>query len=178
MLDITRHGLETQLFPRHAPDFPTPRVSPASATPFPRHVSLVRAGGPRIKSERGRGGLVDGIVYRHIVARDVETAFSLTLNYASGIPPTNATATPRLRNVLLENITFIGAHSAGELNGLAESPIANVTLRDVRYVASGAAGMKVAGPVDGPPKFGKCEHVEGGTCEGSTNVCPPCFARV
>ena len=76
--------------------------------------------GPRVKSERGRGGLVDGLVYRNIAAKDVGTAFSFTLNYASHLPKTNASATPRLRNILLENVTFDSAGSAGEINGLEE----------------------------------------------------------
>ena len=107
-------------------------------------------GAPR----RGRGGVVDGIVYRNIVAKDVATALSLTLAYTHGLPPTNATATPRLRNVLFQNATFENATSAGEFVGLPESPIVNVTLRDVRYVGHGA-----------PPPFGKCEYVSG-RCEG------------
>ena len=119
--------------------------------------------GPRIKSERGRGGVVDGIVYRNIVAKDVATALSLTLAYQHGLPPTNVTATPRLRNVLLQNVTFENVTSAGEFIGLPESPIVNVTLRDVRYIGHGA-----------PPPFGKCEYVSG-RCEGGTTLCPPCF---
>lgn len=59
--------------------------------------------GPRIKSQRGRGGVIDGIVYRNIVASNVHTMVEFTLNYHSGLAPTNATATPVLRNVLLEN---------------------------------------------------------------------------
>ena len=119
--------------------------------------------GPRIKSERGRGGVVDGVVYRNIVAKDVATALSFTLEYSHGIQPTNATATPRLRNVLIQNVTFVDAASAGELVGLPESPIANVTLRDVSYLNRGA-----------PPQWGKCEYASG-RCEGTTSICPPCF---
>ena len=123
------------------------------------------ARGPRIKSQRGRGGLVDGIVYRNILAKEIGTAFSLSLNYHPGLPRTNATATPRLRNVLLENITFERSSSAGELDGLGESRIENVTLRNVVYVGG-----------DKPPAFGTCMHVSG-SCEGATNVCPPCFSK-
>lgn len=121
--------------------------------------------GPRIKSQRGRGGLVDGITYKNIVADELGVAFSLSLNYHAGLPPTNASGTPRLRNVLLQNLTFRDAASAGEIAGLAESAIQNVTLRDVRYVG------------DTLPKFGKCEYASG-RCEGATNVCPPCFEQM
>ena len=53
--------------------------------------------GPRIKSERGRGGVVDGITFRNIMAHDVRTMVSVTLNYHAGLAPTNKTATPVLR---------------------------------------------------------------------------------
>lgn len=118
--------------------------------------------GPRIKSQRGRGGVVDGVAFRDIVAEGVRLAFSLSLDYHAGVPRTNATATPRLRNVLLQNVTFRGAGSAGEIEGLEESPIANVTLRDVHFEGS-------------RPTFGACRHATG-SCEGSTNACPPCLA--
>ena len=45
---------------------------------------------------------------------------------------------------------------------VCDSLIENVTLKDVRYIGKA-------------PTFGKCEYTSGGKCEGTTNVCPPCF---
>lgn len=118
--------------------------------------------GPRIKSQRGRGGTVEGITYRNIVATDVEQMIDVTLNYHSGLPKTNATATPKLRDVLLENVTFVGGDNAGIVDGLEESHIENIEFRNVDFNG-------------GKAKFKDCDYVDGGKCTGSTNVCPPCF---
>ena len=51
--------------------------------------------GPRIKSERGRGGTVANVTYRNIrLARMSSLALQVTDNYQPGLPPTNASATP------------------------------------------------------------------------------------
>ena len=84
--------------------------------------------GPRIKSERGRGGTVENIIYRNITANNVQEMISFTLNYASGLKPTNESATPKLRNIWVDDVTFVGGSNAGEFNGLKESHIENVTV--------------------------------------------------
>lgn len=111
--------------------------------------------GPRIKSERGRGGVVSGITFQNIQAKDLTEMISMTLNYHKGLAPTNATATPVLRDVMLRNITFVSGESAGLIDGLPESHIRNVTLMNVVF----------------PPhvKFSLCDYVDQGTCEGTTN---------
>jgi len=117
--------------------------------------------GPRIKSERGRGGVVSGITFQNIQAKDLNEMISITLNYHKGLAPTNATATPMLRDVMLRNITFVSGESAGLIDGLPESHIWNVTLKNVVF----------------PPgvNFSLCDYVDQGTCEGTTNQCPSCF---
>ena len=118
--------------------------------------------GPRIKSQRGRGGLVTDITYRNISAENLQAMISLTLNYHPGLKPTNASATPRLQNILIEDCQFKGGKNGGEFNGLKESHIQNVTLRNVDFNG-------------GNVTFSTCEYVDNGICEGSTNACPPCF---
>ena len=122
--------------------------------------------GPRVKSMRGRGGVIDGLVFRNMSVKGAQSGFSLTLNYGSA-PRTNASATPRLTNVLLENIAFEGVGQAGELNGLLESQITNVTLRNLHYAW---------GRNESAPSFGKCFFASG-ICEAST-ICPPCFTKI
>lgn len=119
--------------------------------------------GPRIKTQRGRGGVVDGITYRNIVAENVGEMIQMTMEYSGHLPATNATATPVLRNFLFENVSFRGGDNAGRYDGLAESPIVNVTLRNVSFNGGHAS-------------FGTCQNVIGGRCEGPTAPCPPCFA--
>jgi polygalacturonase len=117
--------------------------------------------GPRIKSERGRGGLVANITYRNIVMRDCAEALQITDNYDPGIPPTNATATPVFRNISMLNISANCA-STFSFDGLPESQIHELTLRNVSL---GKAPSK------------KCDYVDTATavCENVLPACPPCF---
>lgn len=100
---------------------------------FDNITMLDTSNGPRIKSQRGRGGVVADIVYKNIKAGHVADMISVTLEYHTGIPPTNKTATPVFRNFLFENITFSGSDNGGVFLGLPESPIVNVTLRNVNF---------------------------------------------
>lgn len=75
--------------------------------------------GPRIKSQRGRGGVVSNVVYENIVLVDTVTfGITVDLYYTHGIPPTNASATPACRDVLFRNISGTGVASAGRFVGL------------------------------------------------------------
>ena len=127
--------------------------------------------GPRIKSERGRGGTIEQIVFRDIVAQDLEMMVSFTLNYDK-VPPTNKSATPILRDVTLQNYTFTSSSSskgqkmnAGEFDGLSDSHIEDIKLIDCDFNG-------------GDVTWDKCDFVQGGVCSGSTNSCPPCFETV
>jgi polygalacturonase len=124
--------------------------------------------GPRIKSCRGRGGHIDGIVYRNITGENVDTSISFDFDYESGLKPTNKSATPALSNVLLENIQFKNSvNMAGEFNGLPESPFVNITLRNVTTTGRSSG------------KFGHCDNVVNAICEGmDQEQCPPCFKNV
>jgi polygalacturonase len=114
--------------------------------------------GPRIKSERGRGGLVANITYRNITLIDVGAAWQVTEYYINPPPPTNASATPTFRNITLEGIVAAGAMKTGAFfDGLPESVIDGVTLRDI--------DLRVAG------KAGTCSYTRG-SCEGT--VLPSC----
>ena len=145
--------------------------------------------GPRMKSQRGRGGTVDGILYKDITAANVGEMLQMTLDYHPGIPPTNATATPRFQNVRFVNVHFLETTTtttagqegeegeegrtaggkggnAGEFRGLPESPLVNVSLVNVTFGS------------DGQAKFTACEYVTNGTCDALTAPCPDCFRRI
>eukprot|EP00944_MAST-04C_sp_MAST-4C-sp1_P007907 g7907.t1 len=121
--------------------------------------------GPRIKSCRGRGGTVQNIVYRNITGDDVGTSISIDLDYSKSAKPTNKSATPTVQNILLENLMFSHGSNYGEFRGLQESPLVNITLKNV--ITKDSTGA-----------FGNCEFVKGGVCTGDKmkrSDCPPCF---
>ena len=120
--------------------------------------------GVRLKSERGRGGVIDGIVYRNISLSNVQgQAIQVTLNYASNLPPTNATATPSMRNVLVQDVSAVGVEYGFFIDGLPESFIANLSLVNVS-VQKASKGM-----------FEQCVDANG-TCAGTMEPgCPPCL---
>jgi len=103
--------------------------------------------GIRIKSARDRGGLVENVEYRHITMKNVGVAITLNLFYfdkeaqkerkASAVTAT----TPIIRGVRITDVTVMGAKTAGDIIGLPEMPIDNVTLENVRVDAT--TGMTV-----------------------------------
>ncbi len=85
----------------------------------------------------------------------------VTDNYSKQ-PPTNATATPVVRDLLFQGLTFSDCHPSALFDGLPESVISNVTLIDVDF--------------GGDVKFSKCDYVSG-VCDGDVSPCPPCFKQ-
>ncbi len=92
--------------------------------------------GIRIKSARGRGGTVERITYKDIDMDSVGTAIQVTMLYVQGLKPTNATATPIFRDIVLQNVRALDSHYAFDIHGLEESPIQNPTLSNVFVDAS------------------------------------------
>jgi polygalacturonase len=95
--------------------------------------------GLRIKSQRGRGGIVEGVVMSNVVMQDVPEAFTITMFYAGAdkpeeIYPVNE-GTPRFRNILINNITARGSKSAGQITGLREMAISSILFSNVRIQA-------------------------------------------
>ena len=93
----------------------------------------------RIKSQRGRGGVVEGIAVNNIVMQDVEEAFSLTMFYSGRegsdeLRPVDE-GTPRFRDIRISNITARGSKTAGSILGLKEAPIEAVSFSEVRVQA-------------------------------------------
>ncbi len=99
----------------------------------------------RIKSDRTRGGVVENVIYRDITMKNVETAITIFLYYddkkaALKPEPKPVTEnTPIVRRIQFLNITCDGTtKKAGEIIGLPESPLTDITLENVRI--TGAAG--------------------------------------
>jgi polygalacturonase len=99
----------------------------------------------RIKSDRTRGGVVEDVIYRDITMKNVEAAITIFLFYDNkktaltpDLKPITGD-TPIIRNIHFLNIACEGTtRKAGEIIGLPESPVSDVTLENVRI--TGAVG--------------------------------------
>jgi polygalacturonase len=106
--------------------------------------------GIRVKSQRGRGGVVEGFNVANVVMQDVKSAFTLTTFYMGADKPTDVfpvnEGTPVFRDFHFTNITARGSKSAGEITGLKEMAIGGFTFRDVHIQAQ--TGMKITNAKD------------------------------
>jgi len=91
--------------------------------------------GIRIKSQRGRGGIVEGLAVSNIVMQDVNHPFTITTFYMGRDKPADTfpvnEGTPRFRDFLFSNITARGARDAGSITGLKEMPVGDITFNNV-----------------------------------------------
>jgi len=103
--------------------------------------------GLRIKSQRGKGGVVENITYDHITMKNVDPAITFTCYYAnnsSGDAATDSTTgaaakpsdrIPAYRHIHISNLTATCPRAAGIINGLPDSCISDVTLENVTITA-------------------------------------------
>ena len=94
--------------------------------------------GIRIKSMRGAGGLVENVRYTDITMKHVASAIILQLDYVDNNRPDfkgDPAKVPAIRNILLDHLTIEGSRNAGLIHGLPDSPITNITLRDITLTA-------------------------------------------
>lgn len=91
----------------------------------------------RIKSGRGRGGLVRDITVEDAILEDMVMGLAITMHYADGEPaPPNDETTPHIENVFYRNITG-SALDAGAFLCLPESACRGITLHDVNIKSVG-----------------------------------------
>jgi polygalacturonase len=104
-----------------------------------RHCTFVDTdNGIRIKSMRGAGGLVENVRYTDITMKNVANPITLQLDYVDNNRPDfkgDPTKIPAIHNILLDHITIDGSRNAGLIHGLPDSPITNITLRDISITA-------------------------------------------
>ncbi len=104
--------------------------------------------GIRIKSAHDRGNDVSNISYKDITMEDVKTAILVTEYYPSPAPAGEVPSvpmgrlTPKFHNITIENVTATNSGSAGYIVGLPESPVFDMTLKNVHL--AGKTGLKVA----------------------------------
>ena len=140
--------------------------------------------GLRIKSQHGKGGMVENISYSDITMKNVNPAITLTCYYmnnsagdtarsAAGSNSMSAIAgnTPVYRNIRISNLKATCPQAAGIINGLPESMISNVVFENVQISAAKSFEIRNAKDIqlknvavsvkEGPPFATENAQVEG-----------------
>ena len=141
--------------------------------------------GLRIKSQRGKGGIVENISYSDITMKNVNPAITLTCYYmnnsagdttrpagaGTNSPPAIAGNTPVYRNIHISNLKATCPKTAGIINGLPECMISNVFFENVQISAAksfevrNATGVQLKNVTvsvkEGPPFATENAQVEG-----------------
>ena len=100
--------------------------------------------GIRIKSARGRGGIVEEIRVDNIIMKNIrDQAIVMDMQYARTQPEPVSERTPKFRNIHFSNITA-QTNEAVFLNGLAEMPIEDISFYDVQFDAKTGIVIKEA----------------------------------
>lgn len=100
--------------------------------------------GIRIKTARGRGGIVEEIRVDNIIMKNIrDQAIVLDMQYAKTQPEPISERTPRFRNIHLSNITA-QVNEAVYINGLEEMPVENITFNDINIDAKTGFNIKNA----------------------------------
>ena len=104
--------------------------------------------GIRIKAARDRGNDISNISFKDIIMEDVKTAILVTEYYPHPAPQGEVAAapvtrlTPKFHDITIENVTAKNTGSAGYIVGLPESPVLDMTLKNVHL--EGHTGFSVA----------------------------------
>jgi len=99
-----------------------------------RHVRFIDCDGDgtdngiRIKSTRGRGGIVEDIVASNIRLKNVRTAIVFSLRYTKTPVEPFSERTPVFRDIHVVDVTARNVGKCCTIEGLEECPIQNVTL--------------------------------------------------
>ena len=104
--------------------------------------------GIRIKAARDRGNDVSDISFKDIEMQDVKTAILITEYYPKTFPEGDEAAapitrlTPHFHDISIENVHAVNSGSDGIIVGLPESPVLNLSLKNVHL--EGHTGMRIA----------------------------------
>lgn len=89
--------------------------------------------GIRIKSTRGRGGIVEDIRVSNIVMNDIQReAFVFNLKYSRMPEEPKSERTPEFKNIFINGCTVNGVKTPVKIVGLEEAPITGISIRDVQ----------------------------------------------
>ncbi len=97
--------------------------------------------GIRIKSTRGRGGLLENIRFDNWVIEDTPNPAIEVTNYYTRAPQEPVSArTPVFRNIAISNVTINRCKTAVSVEGLPEMPVEGLRLTDI--VATSQEGLR------------------------------------
>jgi exo-poly-alpha-galacturonosidase len=88
----------------------------------------------RFKSQPSRGGVVENIIYRNIVLKDTRKAFEFNMEWRMVNPKPPSDPLPVVRDVKIINVSGT-TRNVGDMHGLKDSPIENVTFENCRIKA-------------------------------------------
>lgn len=101
--------------------------------------------GIRLKSQRGRGGIVENVWVQDIVMDNIVLdAININLIYTGKRKPAEevSKATPLFRNIHIRNVTCHGAREAATLYGLPEMPLQGISIENADITST--RGMRCA----------------------------------
>lgn len=88
--------------------------------------------GIRIKSTRGRGGIVEDIRVSNIVMRNIQKeAINLNLFYSKMPEEPVSERTPIFRNIHISNMTGVDINAAAAILGLPEMPVSDISFTNI-----------------------------------------------
>jgi polygalacturonase len=100
--------------------------------------------GIRIKTLRGKGGVLQNLTYENLTMKNVKYAIRIIDYYPERTAPKDPSTekmekvtdtTPINKNIMIRNVTATDSQYAGQIWGLPEAPITDVTLSNVTISA-------------------------------------------
>ena len=105
--------------------------------------------GIRLKSTRGRGGIVEDIRISNIEMKDIKKeALTFNLKYSRMPQEPKSERTPVFRNIHISGVTVVDVNVPIQIVGLEEAPISDIVLRDIQ-IKNGKQ----------PNEFKDCENI-------------------
>ena len=91
----------------------------------------------RIKSRRGRGGIVENLWAENLTVKDMKyEVVILNMDYSSDTKQLTTEQAPLFRNMIFRHITGGGAPAAIRITGLPDSPIQNIRFEDMTIAST------------------------------------------
>lgn len=91
----------------------------------------------RIKSRRGRGGVVENLYARNLKVKNMQReVVILNMDYGSDTKQAANERPPVFRNMLIQNVTGEGAPTAILIQGLEDSPIEDVRFENLNIISA------------------------------------------
>jgi polygalacturonase len=105
--------------------------------------------GIRLKTARGRGGVVENLRFDNWVIHDSpKEAIQISTGYVDLPPEPYSERTPTIRNLAISNVTVNGARQVINIVGLEEQPVENIRLTDIRGYGQTGLICKLAEDVE------------------------------